>query len=399
MEKVVLAYSGGLDTTAALHWLKRARGFRVTALALNIGQGLDLDEIGQRAIAAGADAVHVVDNRRVFIKQFCFRALRAGARYEGAYLLSAALSRPLIATELVRLAREEGARFVAHGAPPKGNDQFRFECSVAALDPTLQTVAPLRDWEMRSREEIIEYAKRNRLAVGPFSDLSFSTDRNLWGTRTGGGALDDPNFAPPESVFHITADPRKAPNEPEAVSIEFDQGEPMALDGQKLHAEELVERLQTIAGRHGIGRADTMENRILGFKSREIYEAPAAAALHAAHDALEQLTLDNEMLAFKQLASQRYARAVYDSQWFTSLRESLDAFFRESQKFVSGVIKLEFYKGGIRVIGRESPYSIYDRENANIRHSGGLPDDSIQGYLDLRRIAQTTRAFRQKPKV
>ncbi|MCC6573196.1 MAG: argininosuccinate synthase [Planctomycetes bacterium] len=399
MEKVVLAYSGGLDTTAALHWLKRVRGFKVTALALNIGQGADLDEVGQRAIEAGADAVHVVDNRRTFVKQFCFKALRAGARYENAYLLSAALSRPLIATELVRLAREEGARFVAHGAPPKGNDQFRFECSVAALDPQLQTIAPLREWEMHTREEIIEYAKRNRLSVGPFSDLSFSTDRNLWGARTGGGVLDDPNVEPPESAFQITVNPRNAPNEPEFVTVEFEQGEPVSVDGQKLHPEELVEKLQTIAGRHGVGRADTMENRILGFKSREIYEAPAATVLHAAHDSLEQLTLDHEMVAFKQVASQRYARAVYDSQWFSTLRESMDSFFRESQKFVSGSVKVELYKGSARVIGRESPYSIYDRESANIRRSGGLPDNSIQGYLDLRRIAQTTRAFRQKPKV
>ncbi len=399
MEKVVMAYSGGLDTTAALYWLKRNRGFKVIAVCLNIGQGADLVDAAQRAIDSGADAVHVPDLRRTFVKQFCFKALRAQARYEGAYLLSAALSRPLIATELVRFAHEEGARYIAHGAPPKGNDQFRFECSAAALDPALTVIAPLREWEFKTREQILEYAKANRLPISTDVLATFSSDRNLWGTRTGGGILDDPNLEPPPEVYQITVDPKKAPEEPAQVEIEFDQGEPVSLDGVKMTAEDLVGKLEKLAGKHGIGRADTMENRILGFKSREVYEAPAATVLYEAHNAIEQLTQDNELYAFKQVCSQRYSKCVYDSQWFSTLRESLDAFFKESQQFVTGKVKVEMWKGKVRAIGRSSEFSIYDREKANIQRPGGIPASDIEGYLGLRKINQMTRAFRQKPKV
>ncbi|MCC6466021.1 MAG: argininosuccinate synthase [Planctomycetes bacterium] len=399
MEKVVLAYSGGLDTTAALHWLKRTRGLKVVAVALNMGQGEDLDEVAQRAIEAGADSVHAMDRRRTFVKQYCFKALRAGARYEGAYYLSAALSRPLIATELVSRAREEGARFVAHGAPSKGNDQFRFECSVAALDPEIKCIAPMREWELKSRDEVIAYLKRNNLPVKKLGDTAYSSDRNLWGVRSSAGELEDPAQPAPEYVYQITTNPADAPDNPEAIEIRFQGGEPVALNGEKLEPVDLVERVQKIAGAHGVGRFDTVEDRILGFKSREVYEAPAAHVLHIAHEELERLTLDHEMIEFKPGLAARYAKLVYDSQWFTKLRESLDAFFRESQEFVTGTVKLQLFKGGVQVLGRHSEFSIFDREATRRQAEGGIPAASVAGYLELRRLNQLTHSFKQRPRM
>ncbi|MCC7510636.1 MAG: argininosuccinate synthase [Planctomycetes bacterium] len=399
MEKVVMAYSGGLDTTAALHWLKRVRGLKVVALSLNIGQGGDFDEVGQRAIEAGADAVHAIDRRRTFIKQYCFKALKAGARYESAYYLSAALSRPLIATEMVTLAREEGARFVAHGAPPKGNDQFRFECAVAALDPELECIAPMREWDLNTREQVIGYLQQNRLPQGAGAERNYSSDRNLWGVRSSAGELEDPNVPAPEYVYQITADPVKAPDEPEEIEIRFHQGEPVGLNGKKYQAVELVEELQTIAARHGVGRVDTIEDRILGFKSREVYEAPAAHVLHLAHDELETLTLDAETMELKPLLSARYAKLIYDSQWFTKLREGLDAFFRETQEYVSGTVRIQLFKGAARVLSRHSEFSIYDSAASRRHMQGGIPAASVAGYLELRRLNQLTHAFKQRPKL
>lgn len=399
MDKVVLAYSGGVDTTAALHWLKRSRGLKVVALAVNIGQGGDFDEIAERAIAAGADSVHAVDRRRTFLKQYCFKALRASARYQGSYYLSAALSRPLIATEMVSLAREEGARQVAHGAPARGNDQFRFECSVAALDPGLRCIAPMREWDLKSREEVLAYLKKNNLPNRDAVAETYSSDRNLWGVRSSAGELEDPGQAAPEHVFQITQSPQTAPDQPAVVEIRFHQGEPVALDGEKLEAVELVEKLQQIAGRHGIGRVDTVEDRILGFKSREVYEAPAAHVLHVAHVELEKLTLDRELLEMKPQLSQHYAGLIYDSQWFTKARESLDAFFRESQEFVSGTVSVRLFKGNVDVLGRHSEFSIYDREAARRLEKGGIPEGSVAGYLELRRMNQMSHAFRQRPKL
>lgn len=399
MEKVVLAYSGGVDTTAALHWLKRTRGLKVVALALNIGQGGDFDEIAERAIEAGADSVHAIDRRRTFIKQFCFKALRASARYQGSYYLSAALSRPLIATEMVSLAREEGARLVAHGAPAKGNDQFRFECSVAALDPGMKCIAPMREWDMKSREAVLSYLKKNNLPNRDKVAQTYSSDRNLWGVRSSAGELEDPRQPAPEHVFQITASPTAGPDKPDLVEIRFHQGEPVALDSEKLEAVELVEKLEKIAGRHGIGRVDTVEDRILGFKSREVYEAPAAHVLHIAHDELEKLTQDQELIELKPMLANRYAALVYDSQWFTKLRESLDAFFRESQEYVSGTVTLSLFKGNVQVVGRHSEFSIYDREAARRQEQGSIPESSVAGYLELRRLNQMSHAFKQRPKM
>lgn len=399
MEKVVLAFSGGVASTAALHWLKRTRGHKVVALALNVGQGGDFDEIANSAIEAGADSVHAIDRRRSFVKQFCFKTLRAGARYQGLYYLSAALSRPLIATELVALAREEGTRLVAHGAPPKGNDQFRIEISVAALDPDLQCIAPTREWDMSTRAELLAYLKRNGLPARDALESTYSSDRNLWGVRSSAGELEDPNTPAPESTFQVTHNPVTAPDEPETVEIKFQHAEPVALNGVKLEGLELVDALHTIAARHGIGRFDTIEDRILGFKSREVYESPAAHVLQTALHELEKLTLDQEMIELKPLLAQQYAALVYDSRWFTRMRESLDAFFRECQQFVTGTVRLALHKGGISILGRSSQYSIYDREAAHSNVPGAIPADGVAGYLNLRRLNQMSHAFKQRPKM
>lgn len=393
-----MAYSGGLDTTAALHWLKRVRGLKVVALALNIGQGGDFDEIAARAIDAGADAVHAIDRRRTFVKQYCFKALKAGARYENAYHLSAALSRPLIATEMVALAREEGARYVAHGAPPRGNDQFRFECAVAALDQELEVIAPMREWGLNTREAVTGYLTQHNLPIGRVSQHTYSSDRNIWGVRSSAGELEDPNEPAPEHVYQITENPMDAPDDPLEIEIKFHQGEPVALDGKRRQAVDMVEELQNLGGRHGVGRFDTVEDRILGFKSREVYEAPAAYILHVAHDELEKLTLDHEFVEFKPIVSARYAKLVYDSQWFTKLRESMDAFFRESQQYVTGTVKLKLFKGCVHVLGRNSEFSIYDREASRRDELGDIPANSVAGYLELRRLNQMTHAFKQRPK-
>ncbi|MDC1142887.1 argininosuccinate synthase [Planctomycetota bacterium] len=398
MEKVVMAYSGGLDTTAALHWLKRSRGMKVVALALNIGQGADLEDVGRLAIEAGADSFHALDRRRTFVKQYCFKALKASARYEGAYHLSTALSRPLIAQELVALAREEGAKFVAHGAPAKGNDQFRFEVALAALDPEQQVIAPLREWNLKSRSDVKEYLERNGLSIGGESEENYSSDRNIWGVRSSAGELEDPSKPAPEYIYQITANPLEGPDEPEEVEIRFLQGEPVSLNGHKVPAVELIEELERIGGRHGVGRFDTVEDRMLGFKSREVYEAPAAAILHTAHDELEKLTLDHEFVEFKPILSARYAKLVYESQWYTKLRESLDACFRESQHYVTGTVTLQLFKGSIRVIGRNSEFSIYDIEADRRDQFGSIRASSVAGYLDLLRMNQMTHSFKQRPK-
>lgn len=399
MNKVVMAFSGGLDTTAAVHWLKRSRGMKVVAVALNIGQGGDFDEVAKRAIDAGADAVHALDRRRTFVKQYCFKALKAGARYQGSYYLSAALSRPLIATELVSLAREEGARYIAHAAPPKGNDQFRFECAVAALDPELKCIAPMREWGFNTRQSVIEYMQTHGLPVGKPAEHSHSSDRNLWGVRISAGELEDPAKPAPENVYQITTDPLAAPDTPDEIEIGFLHGDPVSLNGKRVTSVEIVEQLEAIAGRHGVGRIDTIEDRILGFKSREVYEAPAAHVLHVAHDELEKLTQDAELIELKPLLGATYARLVYDSQWFTKLRESLDAFFKESQQYVTGSVRLRLHKGSIAVLGRDSEFSIYDRDASRKHMHGGIPANSVAGYLELRRLNQLTHAFKQRPKL
>ena len=397
MNKIVLAYSGGLETTAALHWLTHYRRMKVVTVTVNLGQDLGLDDVASRALDVGAANAHVLDVRKDFVKNFCYKALKAGARYEERYLMSAALSRPLIATELVRIAHEEGASSIAHGAPQTGNDQFRLECSVAALDPTLNLVAPLREWGMRSRKEVLDYARRNRLEFVSKNDV-YSRDVNLWGARCAGGPLVDISKEAPEDAHLLTASPTEAPDEPEDITITFNKGEPTRLNGKTRNPVDMLTELNQIAGRHGVGRLDFIENSHIGFKKREVYESPGATVLHSAHDAIERFVLDKQTLRVKRTLASAYADAVYSGMWFSTLRESLEAFVKVSQEYVSGEVVIRLYKGTASAITGNSQYSTYDREILSLDGGEGLPEGAAEGMLAIARILQHNRAFKQKPR-
>lgn len=400
MSKVILAYSGGLETTAAIHWLKHQRRLRVIALIINVGQNQPLDEHAERALAAGASAAHVFDLRRTFIKNFCWKSLRAGAKYEGRYLLSVALSRPLIATEMVRLAHDEGASFVAHGCPPSGNDQFRVECSIAALDPNLQIVAPVREWPMRTREEVMAYVQRHRIDVDRVAKDSYTHDLNIWGSRASGGDLVDISKSSNEAAYIMTRPIDKTPDTPVDVTIGFTKGEPNRLNGERVDSIDLVDTLNRLGAEHGVGRLDVIEHNLMGFKKREVYEAPGATILHTAHDALERLVMDAEILQLKRYMATVYAETVYKGLWFSNLRESMDAFMQVSQQFVSGDVTVRLHKGHASAESGQSEFSTYDRELATLQGTGGvLPASAAEGSLAIARMLQLNRAFKQRPRL
>jgi len=358
--KIVLAYSGGLDTSVIVRWLKESRGYEVIALYAEVGQGRDAEAVRRKALASGAGKVYIVDLRQEYAEDFCLKALQAGAVYEGGYFLSAALSRPLIAKHLVEVARAEGAQAVAHGSTGKGNDQVRFEASVMALAPELGIVAPLREWEFGSRQEEIEYAQKYGIPVEATKEKPYSIDVNLWGASIECGVLEDPWQEPPADVYFLTVAPEKAPIEAEYLEVEFVQGVPVALNGRRLGLVELIQQANAIGGRHGVGRSDLVENRLVGIKSREIYEAPGAAILHTAYRELERLVLDRESQHFKELLSAKYAELIYYGLWYSPLREALDAFFTCQRQWVSGKVRLRLYRGMCQVVGRLSEASLYD---------------------------------------
>lgn len=356
-ERCVLAFSGGLDTSVCAAWLRAERGFDVIALTADVGQGRELDGLRVRAEAAGVADLVVVDAKEEFVTEFCWPALKANALYEGRYPLVSALSRPLIARQLVRVARDVGASAVAHGCTGKGNDQVRFETSVAALAPDLVIHAPIREMGMQ-RDEAIAYAREHGIPVTATSDKLYSIDENLWGRAIESGPLEDPWTAPPaKDVYELTSDNDE---DSEDVVVGFERGLPVSLDGEALPPVELVARMQEIAGRHGVGRIDMIENRLVGIKSREVYEVPAAAALIAAHQDLEGLTLDRDVSRFKRSIADRYADLVYNGLWFSPLRAALDAFIDETQTHVTGEVKLRLWKGTAQPLGRRSPFGLYD---------------------------------------
>jgi argininosuccinate synthase len=362
--RIVLAYSGGLDTSVALHWLKERHDAEVIAFCADIGQVESLPDVEARAIATGADQVFVEPLTDRFLEQFALPSLQAHARYEEKYLLAAPLSRPLIAQRMVEIAHETGADAVAHGATGKGNDQIRFHASVTALDPKLAVLAPVIDWELRSREEEVAYAHERGIDLPPAKTTSYSIDTNIWGSSIECGELDDIGIAPPRDAWQLTTDPRDAPDDPEQLSIGFVGGVPVSLNGTPLGLADLVRELNTVAARHGVGRVDIIEGRLAGFKTRGIYEAPAATVLLAAHGELESLVLDRETLHEKQRLAHRYADLVYYGYWFSDLRRGYDAMVSRLQESVQGEIGLELYKGNVTVTGRESPFARYDRRLA-----------------------------------
>jgi argininosuccinate synthase len=382
-QRCVLAYSGGLDTSVAIPWMRENLGTEVIALSIDLGEARDLRSVQERALRTGAVAAYVVDARRLFVENFAFPSLMAGALYEGVYPLATALGRPLIAKLLVDLARDEGATAVAHGCTGKGNDQVRFDVAVAALAPELTVLAPVRDWDM-GRPDELRYAAERGIEVPATVASPYSVDANLWGRSIEAGVLEDPWEEPPRDVFQWTADPAEAPPDGVLVEIAFEQGRPVALDGEPLAAEVLVERLNALGGTHGVGRIDHVENRLVGIKSREIYEAPAATILFAAHQALESLTLARDVSRFKRTVAEEWARLVYDGLWFSALRHDLWAFVRSTQEFVTGEVRVRLQQGSLRVVGRKSQLSLYRPELATYDRAGDrFSHQSARGFIEL----------------
>ena len=381
--KIVLAYSGGLDTSVCVPWLKEKKGAEIIAYSAELGQGLDRAALRKKARASGASKVIIDDLREEFLADYVFPALRAGAVYEGSYLLATALGRPLIASKLAAVARREGAGAVAHGCTGKGNDQVRFEVTVGALAPELEIIAPVREWELKSREQEMQYAHEHGIPVTATRKNPYSIDRNLWGISIECGPLEDPWREPPEEIYQLTRSPADAPARAERLTVAFEKGIPRALNGRKLSPVKLVETLNRTAGRHGVGRVDIVENRRVGIKSREIYEFPAATVLHQAHRALENLVLDRDVLQFKSGLSQRYSELIYDGLWFSPLRSALDKFVNETQREVTGEVRVRLYKGRSDVVGRRSPNSLYRTELATYDEGDMFDHQAARGFIQL----------------
>ncbi len=383
MKKIVLAYSGGLDTSVAIHWLKEKYQAEIIAMSADVGQEEELAPLKEKALASGASKIYIEDLREEFMRDFVFPLIKSGALYEQQYLLGTAIARPVIAKRLVEVAEKEGAEAVAHGATGKGNDQVRFELTVKALAPHLHIIAPWREWEIRSREDAIDYANKYGIPVPVTKEKPYSMDRNLWHISYEGGILEDPAVEPDKDMFLLSVDPEDAPDTPEYVEIGFVSGEPVSVNGKDLAPVELLTELNTIAGRHGIGRVDMVENRLVGMKSRGVYETPGGTLLYFAHKQLESLTLDRETMHFKEMAAVKYGELVYYGLWYTPLREALDAFINVTQKNVTGSIRLKLYKGNISVAGRTAPRSLYREDLATFGADAVYNQRDAEGFINL----------------
>jgi len=381
-KKVVLAYSGGLDTSVIIKWLVN-RGYEVIAYMADVGQESDFATYRKRALATGASKVVIEDLKKEFVNDFVFKALKAGAVYEDGYLLATALSRPLIAKGLVTTARKEHAGFVAHGCTGKGNDQVRFEVTIGALAPDLKILAPVREWELKTRTEEIEYAKKNNIPIDATKKKPYSLDVNLWGVSIESGKLEDPYYEPDEDIYQITKAVIKAGAKPVYAELEFKKGIPIKLNGKTMGGVNLIAKLSKMAGDAGVGRSDMVENRLVGIKSREIYEAPAGWTLLAAHKALESLVLDRETLHFKNSVSGKYADLVYYGLWYTPLKEALDKFVEATQKSVNGTVKVKLHKGVCSVVGRKSPDSLYKKELATYEEGDKFDQSLAKGFIEI----------------
>jgi argininosuccinate synthase len=380
---IVLAYSGGLDTSVMVKWLMEHMNADVITATGDLGQKRELQGVQAKAYATGATKVYIKDLKDEFMRDYVFPSLKAGALYEKSYPMATALGRPLLAKMLVDIAHKEGATHVAHGCTGKGNDQVRFDVSVAALSPELKVLAPLRDWEFKSREEEIAYARKNNIPVAATVANPYSIDENIWGTSIECGVLEDPMVEPPADAYQRTISPELAPDTPEYVEIEFEEGIPVGLGGRRLDPVSLVFTLNDIAGANGVGRIDLVENRLVGIKSREIYEAPAATVLHFAHTELERLTLDKSVFHMKNQIAAEYANLVYNGLWFTPLKDALDAFVNETQKTVSGSVVVKLYKGSTAVAGRKSVYSLYNAKLATYTVEDTFDHKASEGFIKI----------------
>ncbi len=383
IKKVVLAYSGGLDTSIIVPWLKETYGCEVICFTADIGQGEELSGLPEKAKATGAAKIYIEDLTEEFASQYLFKLLKSGAIYERHYLLGTSIARPLIAKHMVEIAHLENADAVAHGCTGKGNDQVRFELTVMALDPRLKVIAPWREWSIRSREDALEYAAAHHVPVSSTLKSIYSRDRNLWHLSHEGGLLEDPWAEPEESMYQMTVAPEDAPDTPEYIEISFEEGTPVKLNGKALSPATLIKTLNEIGGKHGIGRVDMVENRLVGMKSRGVYETPGGTILIRAHKELEQITLDRDTLHYKDVLAQRYAELVYFGQWFTPLREALDAFFEVTQKHVTGTVRLKLYKGNIITAGKKSIYSLYREDFATFGKDNVYDQSDAAGFITL----------------
>ena len=393
VKKVVLAYSGGLDTSIIVPWLKENYGCEVITFTADIGQEEELEGLEAKALASGASKAYIEDLREQFLTEFVFPTLQAGAVYERQYLLGTSFARPLIARRQVEIANLEGADAVAHGCTGKGNDQVRFELTYKAFNPHLTVIAPWREWHIRSREDALAYAQAHGIPVAATAKKIYSRDRNLWHLSHEGGDLEDPWKEPPEDVFVLTRSPAEAPDEPAYVVISFEKGVPVALDGKPMGPVDLVTTLNRLGGLHGVGRVDLVENRLVGMKSRGVYETPGGTILHIAHQALETLTLDRDTLHYKDLVAQRFAELIYYGQWFTPLREALSAFVAKTQETVTGDVRVKLYKGSCTVVGRRSPFSLYREDFATFGQDDVYDQKEAQGFINLFGLPLKVRAL------
>jgi argininosuccinate synthase len=397
MKTIVLAYSGGLDTSIIVPWLREKYDARVICVAADIGQGSDeLAGVRAKALASGAEECYVEDLREEFVRDFIYPTLRAGAIYNRKYLLGTSMARPLIAKRQVEVARAVGADALAHGCTGKGNDQVRFELTYMAFAPDLPVIAPWREWDIRSREDAIAYAAARNIPVAATKEKIYSRDRNLWHISHEGGILEDPAQAPPKDVFMLSTDPQDAPNAPEDVVIGFVAGTPVSVNGKELGPVDLIAALNAIGGRHGVGRIDLVEDRMVGMKSRGVYETPGGTLLYSAHSELEQLVLDRRTLAAKDLIAPRYADIVYEGRWWTTEREAYDAFVNVTQERITGTVGLRLYKGSAAVIGRQSEHALYDERFVTFGEDDVYEQSDAAGFIRLYGLSMRVRAIKDQ---
>lgn len=382
-KKIILAYSGGLDTSVIIPWLIENYNAKVIAVVADLGQNENLNEIKKKAIRNGASKVYVEDLKKEFVKEFLFRMIKANAIYEGKYLLGTSIARPLIAKRIVEIAKSEDAQFVSHGCTGKGNDQVRFELTFKILNPKLKIIAPWREWNLKSREDEIEYALKKGIQISASLKKPYSIDRNIWHISFEGGILEDTWKEPDEDMFILTNSVEKTPGKPTYIDIEFVQGEPKKLNGKSLEPVELIKKLNLIAGKNGIGRTDLVENRLVGIKSRGVYECPAGTCLFVAHRELESITLDRETMRFKEFISLKYSELIYYGMWYTTLKSALDSFIDKTQKNVTGIVRLKLFKGNCIVAGRKSEYSLYKKNLATFGKGEKFNQKYAEGFINL----------------
>ncbi|TLY38003.1 MAG: argininosuccinate synthase [Nitrospirae bacterium] len=398
VKKVVLAYSGGLDTSVILKWMRETLGYQVIAFCADLGQGEDMRAVKAKAMKMGASKVYIEDLRETFVRDYIFPMLRANVVYEGTYLLGTSIARPLIARRQIEIAEREGTDAVAHGATGKGNDQMRFELTYLALNPSIKIIAPWREWTFRSRRDLIEYAKRHGIPVTATKDKPYSTDRNHFHVSYEGGILEDPWEEAPEEIFQMTVSPDKAPAKPVYLEIDYEQGDPVAVNGKLLSPAALLSHLNDVGGAHGVGRVDLVENRYVGMKSRGVYETPGGTILHVAHRAVESLTLDREVLHLRESLIPRYAEMIYYGYWNAPEREMLQAAMDEAQRDVTGTARLKLYKGSCSVVGRRSPRSLYRLDMATFEEDDVYRQKDAEGFIRLNGLRLAIRAARTKTK-